>query len=132
MSAKRAISLIMAKMAMVDGEIVVAEREFLRPLLDHGECLETFVQEASRVSLNEIVSNLTNYADKFYVALRASSMSHIDQSEHPTERALYMELLDLLELALARNVFSVVRHSRMKCPHDIGRDSWVWGEQETL
>ena len=32
----------------------------------------------------------------------------------------------------ARNVFSVVRHSRMWCPHDIGRDSWVWGEQETL
>ena len=27
---------------------------------------------------------------------------------------------------------SVVRHSRMWCPHDIGRDSWVWGEQETL
>ena len=26
----------------------------------------------------------------------------------------------------------VVRHSRMWCPHDIGRDSWVWGEQETL
>ena len=20
----------------------------------------------------------------------------------------------------------------MWCPHDIGRDSWVWGEQETL
>ena len=32
----------------------------------------------------------------------------------------------------ARNVFSVVRDSRMKCPHGIGRDSWVWGEQETL
>ena len=27
---------------------------------------------------------------------------------------------------------SVVRDSRMWCPHDIGRDSWVWGEQETL
>ena len=27
---------------------------------------------------------------------------------------------------------SVVRGSRMWCPHDIGRDSWVWGEQETL
>ena len=26
----------------------------------------------------------------------------------------------------------VVRQSRMWCPHDIGRDSWVWGEQETL
>ena len=29
-------------------------------------------------------------------------------------------------------MFSVVRRSRMKCPHNIGRDSWVWGEQETL
>ena len=44
----------------------------------------------------------------------------------------FLDLLDLLELSLARNVFLVVRHSRMKCPHDIGRDSWVWGEQETL
>ena len=30
------------------------------------------------------------------------------------------------------NLFSAVRDSRMWCPHDIGRDSWVWGEQETL
>ena len=45
---------------------------------------------------------------------------------------LPLAFLDLLELSLARNVFLVVRHSRMKCPHDIGRDSWVWGEQETL
>ena len=29
-------------------------------------------------------------------------------------------------------VFSVVRSSRMWCPHDIGRDNWVWGEQKTL
>ena len=33
---------------------------------------------------------------------------------------------------LARDVFPVVRDSRMWCPHDIGRDSWVWGEQEPL
>ena len=32
----------------------------------------------------------------------------------------------------ARCVFSTVRDSRMWCPHDIGRDNWVWGEQETL
>ena len=33
---------------------------------------------------------------------------------------------------LARDVFSVVRRSRMWCPRDTGRDSWVWGEQDTL
>ena len=32
----------------------------------------------------------------------------------------------------ARFVCSVVRDSRMWCPHDIGRDSWVWEEQGTL
>ena len=29
-------------------------------------------------------------------------------------------------------VFSAVRDSTMRCPRDIGRDSWVWGEQGTL
>ena len=31
-----------------------------------------------------------------------------------------------------RYVFTVVRDSRMWCPDDIGRDSWVRGEQEAL
>ena len=35
-------------------------------------------------------------------------------------------------LQLVMYVFAVVRDSRMWCPHDIGRDSWVWGEQGTL
>ena len=30
------------------------------------------------------------------------------------------------------DVFSIVRHSRMWCPHDIGRDSRGWGEQEAF
>jgi hypothetical protein len=42
------------------------------------------------------------------------------------------DLLGLLGQSLARNMFAVVRYSRMWCPHYIGRDSWVWGEQETL
>ena len=31
-----------------------------------------------------------------------------------------------------RYVFSIVRDSSMWCPHGIGRDSWVWGEQGAL
>ena len=30
------------------------------------------------------------------------------------------------------NLLTVVRESRMWCPRNIGRDSWVWGELETL
>ena len=36
----------------------------------------------------------------------------------------------LLVDAAFSDVCSVVRSFRMWCPHDIGRDSWVWGEQE--
>ena len=36
------------------------------------------------------------------------------------------------DFVAARDVFPIVRKSRMWCPHDIGRDSWVWGEQGTL
>ena len=45
-----------------------------------------------------------------------------------------MKLVDAAgdSLQLVMYVFAVVRDSRMWCPHDIGRDSWVWGEQESL
>ena len=34
---------------------------------------------------------------------------------------------------VARDVCVLGRpYSRMWCPHDIGRDNWVWGEQGTL
>ena len=42
------------------------------------------------------------------------------------------ELYKTWDFVVARDVFPIVRKSRMWCPHDIGRDSWVWGEQETL
>ena len=38
----------------------------------------------------------------------------------------------LLADAAFPDVCSVVRSSRMWSPHDIVRDSWVWGEQEAL
>ena len=38
----------------------------------------------------------------------------------------------LLLHAAFPDVCSVLRSSRMWCPHDIGRDSWEWGEQDVL
>ena len=37
-----------------------------------------------------------------------------------------------LSSSMTNFVCSVVRHSRMWCPHGIGRDSWVWGESRRL
>ena len=39
---------------------------------------------------------------------------------------------DLEATPVSSIVCLVVRDSRMWCPHGIGRDSWVWGEQKTL
>ena len=61
----------------------------------------------------------------------SSNLIHFDQLYHV--RTLPASLMFAwIGGGTACDVFSVVRHSRMWCPHDIGRDSWVWGEQETL
>ena len=91
----------MAKMAMVDGEVVGAEKDFLQPILDYGECIDAFMEEARRRSLDDMVGPLQNYADKFYVALRAFSMSRVDATVHPDEEALYEHLVRLLQISQA-------------------------------
>ena len=98
MSAKRAICLIMAKMAMADGDVVGAEKDFLQPILDQGECVDRFMEEARESPLKEMVTNLDNYADRFYVALRAFSMSRVDDTVHPDEQRFYEELIALLKI----------------------------------
>ena len=61
----------------------------------------------------------------------SSTLIHFDQLYHV--RTLPANLMFAwIGGGTACDVFSVVRHSRMWCPHDVGRDSWVWGEQEAL
>ena len=62
-------------------------------------------------------------------------MGPLSVDEHASKKLKHHFVFDiqcLLGDGATRHVFSVVRDSRMWCPHDIGRDSWVWGEQETL
>lgn len=98
MSAKRAISLVMAKMALADGEVVGEEREFLKPMLDSDESLDDMLAEARSKSLAELVAPVQTYADKFFIAMRAAAMSRIDADFDAREEALYERLLALLKL----------------------------------
>lgn len=98
MSAQRAISLVMAKMALADGTLAVQEREFLAPMLGGMEGLDEALNIARKTPLKDLVAPIDNYADRFFIALRAASMAHIDSDFDTSEEALYRELLELLSL----------------------------------
>ncbi|MGE0489871.1 MAG: hypothetical protein AB7S38_11755 [Vulcanimicrobiota bacterium] len=88
----------MAKMAMADGILAREEREFLAPMLGGMEGLEEALKIARKTPLKDLVAPITNYADRFFIALRAASMAHIDTDFDAREEALYAELLELLGL----------------------------------
>ena len=81
-------------------------------------------------SASSILINVyhTKFCQNWWIS---SSLIHFNQLYHV--RTLPASLMFAwIGGGTACDVFSGVRHSRMWCPHDIGRDSWVWGEQETL
>ena len=98
MSARRAAVLVMAKMALADGEVADAEREFLSPLLDESDSLEALLKEAEGKKLVDLVSPIDAYADRFFIALRARSMAAIDAEFDAREEALYERLVRALEI----------------------------------
>ena len=65
-----------------------------------------------------------------YIFLTESPYERASKSQSVTSRSVINACLNWC--GTARDVFSVIRHSRMWCPYDIGRESWVWGEQEAL
>lgn len=111
MTIKRALCLIMVKMANADGVVVGAERDFLQPFLDVGESMEQFLEEARTLKIEEITSSLSVYADRFFVALRAAAMSKADFIVDEKEIGLYKDLISVLDLkdedlALIENTLS--------------------------
>ena len=82
----------MAKMALADGTIADEERAFLQPFLGEGDTVDGLLDEAKDKDVPALASGLNVYADKFFVALRAASMAHIDDELHAAEEKLYQEL----------------------------------------
>ncbi len=101
MDARRATVLVMAKMALSDGVIADEEREFLAPMLGADETVDKVLEAAKAKSVQELVQDVDNYADRFFVALRAASMAHIDAHLDAREEALLQELLKVLEITEA-------------------------------
>ena len=72
------------------------------------------------------------YNSKLLVAFYSSS----HRSIYCRSQGLFANMCSLFSAGsghyLARYVLSAVCDSRMWCPHNIGRDSWVWEEQLNL
>lgn len=98
MKNKNAVLKVMTKMALADGEISADERDYILPFLNHESELDGLVQTVQTESLEQMLSQVDSYADRFFIALRAASMAHIDQHFDEFEAQLYQKLLGLLNL----------------------------------
>lgn len=88
----------MAKMAQADGEVSPEEIDFLAQVVTGEETVESLLQEAGQVTLAELVAGVGNYADKFFIAMRAAAMAKVDLDFDAREEAMLDRLLALLDL----------------------------------
>jgi tellurite resistance protein len=97
MSATRqALILVMAKMALADGKISDEEHGFLDSMLAPGESLEALLATAKASTLHDLVAPIEHYADRFFVALRAACIAHIDVDFDAQEETVFAALIEEL------------------------------------
>jgi hypothetical protein len=95
---KRTVALVMAKMALADGVVTEEEKGFLQPVIPPGEDLDEVLVEAKSVSLSDLISQVENYADRFFIAMRAASMAHVDLDLDAREEAALERLMSAVDL----------------------------------
>jgi uncharacterized membrane protein YebE (DUF533 family) len=94
--------LVLAKLALADGKIDCSEEGFLADMITDSETytdIQKLLEEASNKSLAEMVNRLEKYEDKFFVAMRAYLMAHVDLHLDLREEAMLNELVTLLEIS---------------------------------
>ncbi len=89
----------MAKMALADGKVSEEEHGFLESMLAPGESLETLLETAKASSLHDLVAPIELYADRFFVALRAACIAHIDVEFDAQEEAVFAALIEELGIS---------------------------------
>lgn len=100
MSTMNKALLVLAKLALADGKIEPNEREFLEEYVGQSAAFETvdgLLEVAKGQSLEDMLSELDcSYEDKFFIALRAYLMAHVDHHYDVKEEALFNKLVDSL------------------------------------
>ena len=99
MNGKRIAALVMAKMALSDGEVTEEERGFLAPVLPEGESIDQVLEEAKDHTLKDLIGRVDNYADRFFIAMRAAAMAHVDLEFDAAEEAALDRLMSAVNLS---------------------------------
>lgn len=107
MSARKATVLVMAKMALSDEQVTDEERAFLQTMMSDDETIDGLIETVKSKSVADLVAGIDNYADRFFIALRAASMAHIDAHLDAREEVLLDKLLT--ELDITKNDQSLIQ-----------------------
>ena len=101
MNSRKALLLVLAKTAQSDGQVVPSERDFLQEmceLMNQGS-VDDVLEQAKSADLKELVDVLDNYADRFFVALRAYMMAQVDLHFDIQEEAFFNTLVASLSIS---------------------------------
>jgi len=102
MKSSEAVLLVIAKTALSDGNIDETERAFLTELtaaLGADFDVDALLDKAKDCELESLVETIESYPDRFFVALRAYMMAHIDFEFDATEEAFFAQLIDSLKIS---------------------------------
>lgn len=100
MNARLATLTVLAKMALSDGKVTAEERAFLEELVDETETVDELLERSRNRPLADLLEPLENYADRFFVAMRAANMARLDANLDAREEALYDELVEVLAITV--------------------------------
>ncbi|MBM83078.1 MAG: hypothetical protein CMJ78_21160 [Planctomycetaceae bacterium] len=100
MDSREAVLLVIAKTALSDGNVDESEREFLAEMgaAFGNSDVDGMLETAKSSELQTLVASLDSYADRFFVALRAFMMAHVDFEFDAQEEAFFEKLVDSLEI----------------------------------
>jgi len=96
--ARKAALAVMAKMCLCDGQITAEEKALLLELLPEGDeaALKTLLDSVQQRSIVALCQDIALYEDRFFIALRAYAMAHVDAHFDAGEAAAFAALVDSL------------------------------------
>ena len=98
MDEKTAALSIMAKMALCDGTVDPTERSMIAELVGPEEKVDEVIELAKSTPLDQLVSSVSSYADRFFVALRAYFVAHADDDFDIKEQELFARIVEKMQL----------------------------------
>ncbi len=97
---REAALLVLAKMSLCDGAIAPEERGYLLDLLDDAQAdrLDELLAQAQTCTLESLAAAVGHYPDRFFIALRAYALAHVDAHYNLAEATLFDSLVQLLHI----------------------------------